>query len=137
MVKTFDWLMSSPSYVIIHSQRHQVRTICGFLYFFGALLAGDQRWPRTSSGRLRLAHAITRVLHHKFGHFVKGKKETPAKRLIKFSAREVKGKKFYQHTLMATSLHFRRMTTFQTHIIKYRNKCIQIAVVIYPYHEKL
>ena len=31
------------------------------------VLAGDQWWPRTSGGRLRLAHVTTHVLHHKFG----------------------------------------------------------------------
>ena len=46
----------------------------------------------------------------------------PQKRLIKFSALEAKDKQFYQLTLMPTSLHFRVMTTVQTHIVKYRNK---------------
>ena len=36
------------------------------------VLAGNQWWPHTSGGRLRLAHAITHVSHHRFGHFVKG-----------------------------------------------------------------
>ena len=34
------------------------------------LLAGNQWWPRTSGGRLRLVHAIKHLLHHKVGHFV-------------------------------------------------------------------
>ena len=51
------------------------------------LLASDQCWPHTSGGRLRRAHAIKHVLHHIFGHFVKGnKKKHSQKSLIKFSA---------------------------------------------------
>ena len=38
------------------------------------LLAGDQWWPHTSGGRLRLAHAITHVLQHKVSHCVKRNK---------------------------------------------------------------
>ena len=44
-------------------------------------------WPRTGGGRLRLVNAITHVLHHEFGHFVKeNKRNAPQNRLIKFSA---------------------------------------------------
>ena len=74
------------------------------------LLAGDQCWPRIRDDRLRLAHAITHVLHHKFGHLKKKKKKNetkatpskrlikqklqPLRRLIKFSTWETKGKHF-------------------------------------------
>ena len=37
-------------------------------------------WLATSGGRLHLAQAITHVLHHKFGYFVKATKETPSKK---------------------------------------------------------
>ena len=59
----------------------------------------------------------------------------PQIRLIKFSALEAKSKQFYQPILMPTSLYFRGMKTVHTHIIKYRNKHVQIAVYIFPYHE--
>ena len=32
------------------------------------VLAGNQRWSRTSGGRMRLAHAIMHVLNNKVGH---------------------------------------------------------------------
>ena len=52
-----------------------------------AILAGDQWWPRTSGGRLRCAHAITHLLRHRFGLFIKGnKRNTHKERLTKFSA---------------------------------------------------
>ena len=38
------------------------------------LLAGDQWWPHTSGGRLRFVRAITYLLRHRFGNFVKGNK---------------------------------------------------------------
>ena len=42
------------------------------------VLAGDQWWPRTSGGRLRSVRAITYLLRHRIGNFVKGnKKESP------------------------------------------------------------
>ena len=44
------------------------------------ILAGDQRWPRTSGGRLRFARAITYLLRHRFGNFVKGNKRNPHKK---------------------------------------------------------
>ena len=101
------------------------------------VLAGDQWWPRTRGGRLRLVHAITHVLHHNFGHFVKGNKRNAHKnRLIKFSAWEAEGKQFYQPIHMPTSLHFRGMTIFQRHIIKYRNKHVQIAILIFSLSRK-
>ena len=76
------------------------------------------------------------VLHHKFGPFVKENKRNALK-MIKFSAREAKDKQFYKPTLMPIYLHFRGITTFQTHKIKYRNKHVQIAVYIFLYHENL
>ena len=39
-----------------------------------SLLAGDQWWPRTSGGRLRFVLAITYLLRHRIGNFVKGNK---------------------------------------------------------------
>ena len=39
-----------------------------------AILAGDQWWPHTSGGRLRFAHAISHLLRHRLGHFVKSNK---------------------------------------------------------------
>ena len=65
------------------------------------------------------------------------RKKHPQKRLIKFSVWGLKGKQFYQPTLVPISLHFRGMTTLQTNIIIYRNKHLEIAVLIFPYHEKL
>ena len=44
------------------------------------LLADDQWWPRTSGGRLRFARAITYLLHHRFGSFLKGNKRKPYKK---------------------------------------------------------
>ena len=38
------------------------------------ILADDQWWPRTKGGRLRFARAITYLLRHKFGSFVKRNK---------------------------------------------------------------
>ena len=38
------------------------------------ILAGDQWWPRTSGGRLRSVQAITYLLCHRIGNFVKGNK---------------------------------------------------------------
>ena len=67
----------------------------------------------------------------------KKKEEHPQKRLIKFSAWEAKTKQFYQPTLMPTLLNFRGMTAFQTHTFKYRNKHVQIAMLIFSCHEKL
>ena len=45
------------------------------------VLAGDQWWPATSGGRLRLAQAVKHVLHHKFGHSVKGNKNYTLKNI--------------------------------------------------------
>ena len=56
----------------------------------------------TIGDRLRFAHAIMHLLHHRFGHFYKETKETAKKRLIEFCALEVKGKQFDQPTLMPT-----------------------------------
>ena len=95
------------------------------------LLAGDQWWPRTSGGRLRFEHAVMHLLRHRFGHFVEKKTKKnkgSQKRLIQFSAWKSEDTQFYQPTFMQTSLHFRGMITIQTHIIKYINKHIQIAV---------
>ena len=64
-------------------------------------------------------------------------KEHYKEKLIKISAYEAKDKQFYQPTLIPTPLQFRVMTIFQTHIIKYRNKHVQIAVLIFFCHEKL
>ena len=103
-----------------------------------AILAGDQWWPRTSGGRLRFAHAISHLLRHRFGLFIKGNnRDTYKERLTKFSALEAKDKQFYRPTLIPTPLQSRGMTIFQTQIIKYRNKHVQIAVLIFFYHEKL
>ena len=38
------------------------------------LLAGDQWWPRTSGGRLRVVRAVTYLLRHRIGNFVTGNK---------------------------------------------------------------
>ena len=35
------------------------------------VLAGDQWWPRTSSGRLHFVRAIPNLLRHRIGNFVK------------------------------------------------------------------
>ena len=43
------------------------------------LMAGDQWWPRTSGSRFRYARAITYLLRHRFGNFVKGNKRNPHK----------------------------------------------------------
>ena len=37
----------------------------------------------------------------------------------------------------ANTIAFPGMAIFQTHIIKCRNKHVQIAVLIFPYHEKV
>ena len=102
------------------------------------LLAGDQWWPRTSGGRLRFAHAITHLLRHRFGLFMKGnKRNTYKERLTKLSAWEANDKQFYQPTVIPTPLQFRGMTIFQTQMINCRNKHVQIAVLIFFYYEKL
>ena len=44
------------------------------------ILAGDQWWPRTSGGHLRLAQALTYLLRHRLGNFVKGNKRNPHKK---------------------------------------------------------
>ena len=59
------------------------------------------------------------------------------KRLSKFSAKEANNRQFYQPTLIPTPLQFRGMTIFEIHIIKYRNKHVQIAALIFFYHENL
>ena len=102
------------------------------------VLAGDQWWPRTSGGRLRFAHAITHLSRRRLGLFMKeNKRSTYKERLTKFSAWEANDKQFYQPTPIPTPLQFRGMTIFQTQIIRYRNKPVQIAVLIFFYHEKL
>ena len=56
---------------------------------FDTLLAGDQWWPRTSGGRLRFIRAITYLLRHIIGMFVKGNKGNLHKKIPdKFSVRQ-------------------------------------------------
>ena len=63
-------------------------------------------------------------------------KEFPQQRLVKFFACKAKGKEFPEPHLMLTSLHS-MATTFHAHIIKYRNKRVQIAVLMFTNQEKV
>ena len=63
-------------------------------------------------------------------------KEFPQKRLVKFSIWEAKNKQFPQGTHMPTSRHFRGTAAHQTYIIKYRNKHVQIAALMFYCQEK-
>ena len=47
---------------------------------FNLVLAGDQWWLRTSGGRFRFARAITYLLRHRFGSFVKENNLNPHKK---------------------------------------------------------
>ena len=48
-----------------------------------SVLAGDLWWPRTSGDRFRFVRAITYLLHHRFGNFVKENKRNPHKNVGK------------------------------------------------------
>ena len=67
-----------------------------------------------------------------------------SERSINFSSLEAKGKQFYQPKLMSTTLHFLVCVggggdnlSNKHSLIKYRDKNVQIAVLIFPYHERL
>ena len=80
-----------------------------------ALLAGNQWWPRTSGGRLRFARAITHLLSHRFGNFVKGNKRNPhLKRLINSLSGRQQVNNFPEPPACQ---HFRWTTAYQTYII--------------------
>ena len=61
-------------------------------------------------------------------------KESLQKRLVKFPVWEAKSKQFSQATHMPTPRHFSGTTAHQTTIIKYRNKQVQIAILMSTYH---
>ena len=44
-------------------------------------MAGDQWWPRTSGCRLRLADAMTHVMHYEFGYVVIANKRNKFKKI--------------------------------------------------------
>ena len=67
--------------------KDKIRSSVFVLLVVFAVLAGDQWLARTSGGRLRFAHAITHLLRHRFGLFIKGnKRNTYKERLTKCSA---------------------------------------------------
>ena len=63
-------------------------------------------------------------------------KESPLKRLVKFSVCKAKSRQLPQPTHMPTSRHFLGTTAHQTYIIKCRNKHVQSAALMFTYHEK-
>ena len=80
-------------------------------------------------GQLRIIASQNRQL-------CKRKKSNLHKRLVKFSVRKAKSRKFPEATHMPTSRHFLGTTAHQTYIIKCRNQYVQSAVLMFTYHEK-
>ena len=65
------------------------------------------------------------------------KKETATKKIGQIFCLEGKRQAILPTNSHSKPLKFRGMAIFQTHIIQYRNKYVQIALLIFFHHEKL